>query len=201
MAMYHRASKTVKPKLEALNVAQHRLTKAEVCVVYLCLHTSTSILGSVFEGSPFSKRVVAVTSSSCKQGCGSHIACTTRLRLHQAFSRALRSTKQKNLLALINLRLLCCLSCLCVRIRQSVQVCAVVLPQAELSDQTDCLNACRRTLEQLQDTFQSRVAEKTKIEDNAKIARAKMDQVDCRMSVNAGAGQSPWLSHSCVPAS
>ena len=32
-------------------------------------------------------------------------------------------------------------------------------------------------LERLQVTFQQRVAEKSKIEDNAKVARAKMDQV------------------------
>jgi hypothetical protein len=30
MTMYHRASKVVKPKLEALNVAQNRLMEAEV---------------------------------------------------------------------------------------------------------------------------------------------------------------------------
>lgn len=33
MTMYHRASKVVKPKLEALNLAQNRLHEAEVCAL------------------------------------------------------------------------------------------------------------------------------------------------------------------------
>ena len=127
MTMYHRASKVVKPKLEALTVAEGRLREAQVR--HSCgFEPTLSRLGTLL----------------CDRWCHS---CWT-----SAFT-----------------------------------------VQAMLAAQTDKLLVCKTTLDTLQDKFQSKLSEKHRLEDNARVARAKMEQATSLILGLSGERQR-WLA-------
>lgn len=73
-----------------------------------------------------------------------------------------------------------------------VNVCLIVC-QAALNAQTEKLNECRAKLESLQENFQQRLGEKTKIESNAKVARARMEQATALIAGLSGERER-WLA-------
>lgn len=52
-----------------------------------------------------------------------------------------------------------------------------------LASQSEKLAGCQARLQLLQEQFQAKLAEKHRIEDNARLAKAKMDQVCPPLSV------------------
>jgi hypothetical protein len=71
----------------------HQIGSTPVC---LSFHPMAKEHVHALKGLACRKRMAAASSPAAhlQTGCGAHVACATRLRLRQAFSRMLRSQKQ-----------------------------------------------------------------------------------------------------------
>jgi hypothetical protein len=75
----------------ALGETQGKMRKTANTAVCLTFHPMAEELMHALKGLACRKRVAAASSQA---GCGAHVACATRLRQRQAFSRTLVSQKQ-----------------------------------------------------------------------------------------------------------